>query len=343
MMKYSLVTGLVLLCINPAWSNSETPSPTTSSSNTAANGEEADPIPVRPPAGVIPSSLLRLGIGKYYSPYALVVDKASRTLTVWQADENPENIRLVNAFATDIGKKEGDKHKLNDHRTPEGVYFLLETMDGAKLNYEEYGARIFTMDYPNFFDQRERKTGYGIWLHAIPETKTLKRGSRGCVVVRNEVIKQLANFIDLKKTPIIVENKVNYVKPTDVKTSTQKALKWIESWRKAWQSKDIENYISFYADDFKSQGMTKAQWREYKKNLNDKYQFINVSFKTPVIYRHKSEWVVRFLQDYESDKLSDFGEKFLYLKENENGELKIVGEVWQGIANDLIAKEMKNY
>ena len=302
-----------------------------------AIGQETsgDPEPVPPPQGMVPANLVIPGNGKFYSPYSLVVDKSTRTLTLWESSAS--GLKWVAAYATDIGKKEGDKHHLNDHRTPEGVYFFQEMLDGGKINFEEYGERAFTMDYPNFFDQLQRKTGYGIWLHAIPETKTLMRGSRGCVVVRNDVIRKISNYIELKKTPIIVTDKVTFVSQDDVKQSSQKLMSWIENWRGKWQQKQLADYMSFYSDEFKGQGMNKQQWERHKESLNKKYEYIQVQLQEPVVYKQKGEWVVRFLQQYSSDKLNDFGEKFLYLREAADGQWQIVGEHWQPVAAELAA------
>ena len=62
--------------------------------------------------------------------------------------------------------------------------------------------------------------------------------------------------------------------------------------------------------------MNKKVWRRYKKELNEKYSFINVKIEKPIILRFEDEVVVRFLQDYNSDQVKDFGEKSLYLKKD---------------------------
>jgi len=70
------------------------------------------------------------------------------------------------------------------------------------LDPYKYGVHAFTTDYPNIFDLRKGKTGFGIWLHAIDESQTLERGSQGCVVVRNDTIKKLAQILRLEKHPL---------------------------------------------------------------------------------------------------------------------------------------------
>src|SRR6185437_13654458 len=120
----------------------------------------------------------------------------------------------------------------------------------------------------NFFDRFEHKSGFGIWLHAIPETKSLRRGSEGCVVVRNETLQKLTPLVTLKRTPVIILDKVNYVAPDVLAKEGQQALSWLESWRLAWQNKDLNSYMNDYADDFhgsyKKLKMNKNQWRSYK-------------------------------------------------------------------------------
>lgn len=301
----------------------------------------ADPKPITPPAGQVPVDLVALGDGHYFSPYALVVDKSLRTLTVWKQD-GPQ-IQYVEAFATDIGKSVGDKKTNGDFKTPEGVYFLQQILAGKDLNFEEYGQKAFTTDYPNFFDARKNKTGSGIWLHAIPDAKSLWRGSRGCVVVRNEVIPLLEKYIQLQKTPLIIRDTIKYVSASDIDNQRKDILGWLNSWKAAWESKDIDSYIANYSDEFSGLKMNKSQWKSFKNNLNQKYKSISVKIYQPVVYRHHNEVVVRFLQHYESDALSDFGEKHLYIDMDSQGRPRILGETWSELPRDLLASQGEGF
>lgn len=295
----------------------------------------ADPKAQQPPDGKVPKSLIMLGRGKYYSPYAFVVDKSRRTLSIWYNSENV--VSLVSAFPTDMGKRDGDKTKRGDHKTPEGVYFFQKRLEGPGLDFSQYGIRAFTMDYPNFFDKRERKTGDGIWLHAIPDTETLKRGSRGCVVVRNEVIDKLTPYVTLKQTPIIVDKEVEYIDINEFKQARADVGRLLNNWRHAWQTENIDNYMKFYSENFRAMRMNKSAWRAYKAAINAKYDSIEIEFKNPVAYTQNDEIVVRFLQVYRSNLFNDFGEKKLYLKKDTDGELRIVGEEWSAVDNSLLA------
>lgn len=277
----------------------------------------------------IPSVLLRLGEGQHLSDTAFVVDKSQRKLTVWKS--NGTSITKQAEYPSDLGKFAGPKIQRGDKRTPEGVYFLLDKLEGPGLNFKEYGVRAFTTDYPNLFDRRDGKTGDGIWLHAIPDEVGLDRGSRGCVVVRNEHILQLSPFVKLGQTPVIVLDTVEYVNESTSQKISREVEEFVEIWRRSWESEDIATYISFYDESFESNRMNKARWERYKKGLNERYQKISVSFSKPVAFEHKGQIILRTLQKYQSDAVQDFGEKTLFII-RKDGKLKIVAEDWKPVA-----------
>ncbi len=220
----------------------------------------------------VPKGLIRLGAGAFFSPYALVVDKKARVLTVWREEER--KLIKVAEYPSDMGKQNGDKEAAGDHKTPEGIYFLQKQLEGSGLPFDLYGSRAFTMDYPNLFDRRLGRKGSGIWLHAVPDKVGLERGSKGCVVVRNDSILELTKYIALGKTPIVVYDSVSYVNETDRQKSAKEVEDWLKTWITAWKSKNLDKYMSFYSETFNGNGMNRAQWREYKNNLNFNYESI---------------------------------------------------------------------
>jgi murein L,D-transpeptidase YafK len=305
----------------------------------AVRAESGDPIAVVPPSGKIPDNLVSWSVGPLHSRYAIVADKAQRTLTVW---ENVDGVaRFLEAHPMDIGKKDGPKEKKDDHKTPEGIYFPLERKEGPGLDFNEYGVRAFTLDYPNFFDRRKNKTGHGIWLHAIPETKSLLRGSRGCVVVRNEIIKKITPYVALNKTPVIIQDKVNYVTPEEVQKKSKALTEWLDQWRTDWASKNIQSYMAHYATDFFALKMDRTAWQSYKQGLADRYKFIEIKTVSPALFVHKEYGIIRFLQDYKSDGLADFGLKTLYLS-GPDSNFKIQSEEWRAVDTALLANSKVN-
>ena len=274
---------------------------------------------------LLPAPLLQISETEAFSPFVLLVDKEKRKLSVFE--RAGEQIRLVQEYPADIGKNDGNKMKRDDHKTPEGIYFLEQKLSQPSIPYDLYGSLAFTTNYPNLFDKRENKTGSGIWLHAVPDTVALTRGSRGCVVVRNEVIKKLEAYIKLRETPILIFDEVSYVTKQQHDSKRQELSQFIESWRKAWEDQDIEKYMSFYDKDFKAPGFNYAGWKAHKANLKSKYEFIKVGLSQPYIVQHNEQLLVKTLQRYESDKHVDYGVKTIYaLKTGDT--YKIIREEW---------------
>ncbi len=274
----------------------------------------------------VPDSVISLGNVNYFPNHIFVVDKQQRSLTVWQ-QFNVGSLKAIRHYPADIGKNQGDKVARGDHRTPEGIYTFLEKLEGNVLDFSLYGSRAFTISYPNVFDKLLGKTGAGIWLHAVPDTVALTRGSRGCVVVRNEVIKDITQFINLQKTPIIIRDTVNYVGSEKQKEKYQVLTTMLEGWRKAWEEKNIDKYMEFYSDSFHALKMNKRKWHRYKKDLAAKYENIKIRFSEPAVLEQKDQIWVRAFQHYESNLHKDFGQKTIYLR-YENNVPKIINEDW---------------
>jgi murein L,D-transpeptidase YafK len=283
--------------------------------------------------------LIQLGNGSFYNPYAIVVDKTARTLTVWKQNEDSTLAKVVE-YASDMGKQAGNKGRLGDHRTPEGIYFIQKMLKGPGLPFDLYGQRAFTLDYPNLFDQRAGKTGSGIWLHAIPDTKTLDRGSRGCVVVRNDAILDLSKYILVgNKTPVMIYDQVQYLSQEDRKKLNTDVESFLARWLETWKTKNIDEYMKFYSDHFYSLKMNVKRWRRYKTELASRYNDIQVSLYSPIVLEHTGGYIIRALQAYRSNMHEDFGEKVLYLEKTGDG-LKIIAEQWSPLPNPNITQKL---
>ncbi len=285
----------------------------------------------------IPSALVNFFTSQYYSPYVFLVDKKARELSVWEMQSN--SLKKVATYPADLGKNDGEKRERNDQKTPSGIYFLERRLEGNGLDHKLYGERAFTTNYPNYFDRLEGKGGSGIWFHAVPDTVALTRGSRGCVVVRNEVIKEVTQYIKLQKTPIIIQDELELSTPEDMKKISDASTQMIENWRSSWQAKNIDNYITFYDDDFKSNGMDVKRWKTFKGALNQTYKEIKVNFSKPMIFAYKNYAIARFLQAYRSDQHEDFGEKLIYLVKR-GDTYKILGEEWVNEPDEVAKTEV---
>ena len=259
------------------------------------------------------------------SPYALIVDKTEQLLYLYTIDGEPKRIE---AFHCSTGRNNGNKRESGDLRTPEGIYYFSEIKEDGEL-LPKYGVRAFVLNYPNRFDKIENRDGFGIWLHATnePDRVNLPYDSKGCIIVTNDDILQLSEYIYIDRTPIIVEDKVSYISSDKVSETNSEIETFIKQWIECWQGMDIDNYISHYSRSFYSQKMNWRRWKRYKERLFDKYSRIKVGIDNLSIIKRDNMAVVNFFQKFSSDQYSDKGTKRLYVIKKQD-KFEIIGETW---------------
>jgi ketosteroid isomerase-like protein len=104
----------------------------------------------------------------------------------------------------------------------------------------------------------------------------------------------------------------------------------VQDWLKAWQSKNLSRYMSYYAADFRAEGKSKEQWREHKAYLNKVYDEIEVTARNLEVDFQGGRAEVRFVQHYRSDWHQDVGAKRLVL-ERRGKDWRIVSETWNSL------------
>lgn len=269
------------------------------------------------PQGRLPRSLLMLD-GEVKS--ALLVDKRNHRLYVYQR-ETDGTPRLVQDFYVSTGKASGNKQYSGDLRTPEGVYFITRHIPGEKLP-DLYGIGAYPMDYPNEWDRRLGKTGYGIWLHGTKAAYYSRppQDSEGCVVLPNIDLEAAADYLSPGVTPVVITDKVEWLERHDYFTLRKEVKAAIEAWRADWESGDVERYLGHYDERFWSKGHNRKSWGQRKRRVAkgkewQKIEFDNLSFFTyPRAASNAEEMVVvNATQKYDSNNYRSDMQKRLYL------------------------------
>jgi lipopolysaccharide export system protein LptA len=137
------------------------------------------------------------------------------------------------------------------------------------------------------------------------------------------------------KAPRGQESSSSQVKGGEAKKETkaqepEPLERFLEKWRRAWESKDIESYMSFYSKKFKSGSMDWNGWRNYKANTFKKTGTIKVVIESVQSRKVGEKVQVSFVQRYSADKHSDYGIKELVIVKEE-GQWRIVAEGWRPI------------
>ncbi len=259
-----------------------------------------------------------------HSPnYFLAVNK---TLQTFYLLEKTSPLQVLKEFPCSTGDKPGDKAVEGDERTPEGVYFLESRLNGG-LNERLYGGVAYTLNYPNPVDRLQGKSGYGIWLHGRGKA-LVPRDTKGCIALHTSKLLNIAGYIELGTTPILIGRSVEFDQQDEALDSTANELhKLVQQWAEAWQGQS-SRFFSFYREDhFISQGSSFASFRDQKSRLFDKYSWIEVFVDDVRAIPGPGYWVTYFAQLFRSPSFSSQGIKRLYWQKHQ-GQWQIVGSEW---------------
>ncbi len=251
--------------------------------------------------------------------HAVVVDTSQSTLYLYE-NVNGE-ARYVTDFYISIGKLGIEKAVEGDKKTPLGVYFITESLDKNKLP-DFYGSGAFPINYPNEWDRRQNRNGYGIWLHGTPSDTYSRppRASDGCVVLSNEDLEKFGKFVQVGVTPVIITNQMDWGNEQD-QADRAALLQTVEKWRTDWASINTAAYLEHYARDFSSSGSDIKAWSQKKKQVNAGKSWIKVGLSGLSVFAYPNQAglvVVNFEQDYSSNNLSNRMKKRQYWMKRDN-------------------------
>jgi murein L,D-transpeptidase YafK len=178
---------------------------------------------------------------------------------------------LVKHYPCVIGANNHDKRSEGDFATPEGIYFFRRFAPGKALA-ENYGYGAFVLNYPNFLDRKERKEGSGIWIHGHSIHKSIGADvldTKGCIVVSNDVLKEMSEFLQPNGTPIAIVNKLTHVSLENQNDLSNELRNFINSWRQSWESINTKKYLNFYSPAFvNGEGMGYHAFARHKEKTN---------------------------------------------------------------------------
>ena len=271
-----------------------------------------------------------------FSQYMIIVVKSQQKLHLYKIGDT---IDLIKTYDCTTGQNRGEKRSTGDKKTPEGTYFFQRKYTRKKIpdivNDKEayrYGELVFTTDFPNELDRRRRVRGNGIWLHGTDEmNRQLKEfETRGCVVLSNEDITELSEYIKLQFTPFTIVSDFNYQTREDIIEQRNRILNTIVSWKNAWQKQNIDKYISIFDRTFYSKGMNRAAYKKYKSNLFGRKTPISIDFHSIMVFHHRDNLIAVIVQEYHSQTINDTGFKRVCFT-SDGFDWKIISETFQTI------------
>ena len=246
--------------------------------------------------------------------HAFVVDTSKSTLYVFE--NRGGEPRYVADYYTTIGKNGIDKNREGDQKTPLGVYHVVSSIPRQKLS-DFYGAAAFPLNYPNEWDRRQGRNGFGIWLHGTPSDTYSRppRSSDGCVVLTNQDLVTISRDVQVGLTAVIIADGIEWVAPDGVRALRKELLQQLEGWRRDWESLDTGQYLKHYAANFSSGKFDLEQWAAHKRAVNANKGWVKVGINRVSIFQYPGRSdlaVVTFDQDYTSSNLDSQMRKRLY-------------------------------
>ena len=165
----------------------------------------------RPRPGHLPDVLIETAPDR---TKVVVADTARTRLYLFDRSEG--GWTMLGDWYASIGRGGTAKRREGDDKTPLGVYFVTMWV-GDRYLPELYGAGALGLNYPNEWDERRRRDGYGIWIHGEPRglKSRAPRWSRGCLTVSNPALETLARAIEEESIPVIIGKRLRWLAPSE--------------------------------------------------------------------------------------------------------------------------------
>ena len=267
------------------------------------------------PLAILAENLLTnvVNVSADTTDYIFIVDKLHQKMFMVKSDA-PAALKIIYEYKITTGRKNGDKEREGDLKTPEGVYYIDGRVPESKLT-AKFGPIAFTLDYPNFIDRLQKRNGSNIWIHGRDEA--IKDFiTEGCISMENGQVLSLKKYIAINQTPVVILDDLSdyTVGPEDYKAAVKRWLEYVGGWAQSWDSGEIAAYCDYYAPDYRDEsGRNLKQFKAYKSELEDRYQWKTVMIDKVSVLVSDRETHVSFRQRYLSPTFYSEGQKKLIL------------------------------
>jgi murein L,D-transpeptidase YafK len=241
--------------------------------------------------------------------YVFMVDKSESRMSIYKHDGRGELEFVADTAIT------------TDDKTPIGIYRL-----GNRLTPKAYGGLAFSIDYPNALDQLQRQSNADVLMHA-------GEMAQGGISLTGQRLQEIEEYIRPGRSWLVIGESLVFgadKKKTELRHNIFSNLK---SWRKDWESRNANAYLSHYHPQFKSDKHDFSSWSEYKRHINGQKSFIRVKLSDFTIIHNPSHTqlgetvLVEFDQRYKSSNYYGSSHKRLYMvRKHAEDSWKIISE-----------------
>ena len=274
---------------------------------------------------LLPESIIQLADNV---PYAFLIELSkSRLYLVKNNNGVPE---IIADFYVSIGKAGFNKKASGDNKTPVGVYKITSHLIDEDLP-ELYGDGAYPINYPNIWDKRSKKTGYGIWIHGVPRDVYSRPPltSEGCIVTSNHTLRKLKPYTVIGKTPVVLVENIKWIKRNTWHQNKNSANKILEDWKETWESLDPHDFISQHSINFRSKKHDFEERVAHILRIIKNKTYIKVKIENLNLFyypQNKNLIFSDFRQHYESNNYKTSSNKKLFWKKEKDGKWRILHE-----------------
>lgn len=226
-----------------------------------------------------------------------------------------------------VGTRGVGKQRSGDRKTPLGIYFMTEELDTHRMD-PKYGAAAFVLDYPNVWDRRQARTGYGIWLHGVHPATPMRPplDTDGCLALPNAELLSLKPSLVMHSMPVIVARRMEWSSPEQIAELRDALADAVEGWRMSLEVGDLHAHLAHYHNDFAARGMSKPEWARFRAASLSTNPVTDVDVDELMLLRDPEDptlYLARFRQTLVSDSGSVSLTKRLYWRQEDSGFLVI--------------------
>ena len=283
-------------------------------------------LPAVAAAGEAPAWLIRL---PETTPIVYVAETSTSTLHRFARDGN--GVRPDRQEYMSIGKSGDAKEREGDQRTPLGIYFITDELDTTRL-HEKYGPLAFPLDYPNAWDQRQGRTGDGIWVHGVDRDggERPPLDTDGCIALPNDRLLALADSFLPNVTPVVIGRRIEFVAESAVAALRGELESAVRQWAEALEREDAFAYLDAYDRSFRHWGMNRDEWAAFTLQTFGRRAFSEVLVSDLLLLADPVEDGL-YLSRFRLALVEEGGHERvythrLYWRRSESGALKIVVE-----------------
>jgi L,D-peptidoglycan transpeptidase YkuD (ErfK/YbiS/YcfS/YnhG family) len=255
---------------------------------------------------------------------AILVDKSRQRMVLYRYDSHWQEITQ---WPCSTGKQSGQKRAEGDGKTPEGVYFATRNVTQPYLS-PRYGSRALPLDYPSWIDRYRRRGGSAIWLHGT-NSPLIANNSNGCVVLTNDHIDQVAQYVNLYRTPIIIVGRLTWWTEQKARITAQKILTAVDHWHQALMQGSYADFSHWYRIESRPDMKWWQQWCHQRKFRSSQMKRPDGVIRQRALFRSSDAFVMTFDHFLQiSSQQVRVGTRKLFLK-LEKGHVRIIGDMYQ--------------